>query len=88
MRTTILIDDRLGKVARTRAKKLGVSFSAVVARSLEEHLAKPTTATKPPPFRLLTVGGDGPLPGIDLDRTSELQVAEDEATYRHHAERR
>jgi len=33
------------------------------------------------PFRLATVGGGGPRPGIDLDRTSGLIVAEDEASH-------
>jgi len=32
------------------------------------------------PFRLVRVGGGGPLAGVDLDRTSGLIVAEDEAS--------
>jgi hypothetical protein len=82
MRTTVLIDDRLGGAARARAKKLGLSFSAIVSRSLEEHLAKPAVAAKAAPFRLVTVGGGGPRAGVNLDRTSELVVAEDESNHR------
>jgi hypothetical protein len=58
-----------------------VSLSALVARALEEHLAKPPARVKAPPFRLVTVGGGGPRPGVDLDRISELLVAEDESVY-------
>ena len=82
MRTTILLDDRLGATARKRAKSRGISFSALVARSLEEHLARPAAATGSAPFRLVTVGGGGPKPGIDLDRTSDLLAAEDEAQFK------
>lgn len=78
IRTTILIDDRLGAAARDRARRDGVSFSAVVSRALEAHLAVTPQKAEAPPFRLVTVGGGGPHPGIDLDRTSEL-IADDDA---------
>jgi hypothetical protein len=81
MRTTIIVDDRLGEVARTRARREGMSFSAFVARAIEEHLAKQAARAEVPPFRLVTVGGGGPWPRVDLDRASELLVAEDEAAY-------
>ena len=81
MRTTIIVEDRLGDLARTRARREGMSFSAFVARALEEHLAKQPARTEVPPFRLVTVSGGGPRPGVDLDRASELLVAEDEAAY-------
>jgi hypothetical protein len=81
MRTTIFVDDRLGEAARSRAQREGKSLSGLVSRALEEYLAKRPRRDEPPPFRLITVGGGGPRPGIDLDRTSELLVAEDEATY-------
>lgn len=81
MRTTIIVDDRLGEAARTWARREGMSFSAFVARAIEEHLAKQPVRAEVPPFRLVTVGGGGPWPGVDLDRASELLVAEDEAAY-------
>lgn len=81
MRTTIIVDDQLGEAARARARSEGRSLSALVARALEEHLNRQLPPAEVPPFRLVTVGGGGPRPGIDLDRTSELLVAEDEATY-------
>ncbi len=38
-------------------------------------------AREVPPFRLVTVGGGGVRPGVDLDRIRELEVADDEARY-------
>lgn len=78
MRTTILVDDRLGKAAQARARQEGMSLSALVARALEEHLARRPARIESPAFRLVTVGGGSPRSGIDLDRTSELLVAQDE----------
>jgi hypothetical protein len=82
MRFTVVVDDRLGEAARARARRERVSLSAFVGRALEEHLAKPAARVEAPSFRLVTVGGGGPGPGIDLDRISELLVAEDESVYR------
>ncbi len=59
----------------------GVSFSALVARALRRELTEPVVSAEPPPFRLVTVGGEGTYPGIDLDRTSDLLVAEDRERY-------
>ena len=79
MRTTISLDDNLGRAARRRARQEGLSLSALVARALRTLLTDRGARTDPQPFRLVTVGGGGPLPGVDLDRTSALIVAEDEA---------
>lgn len=82
MRTTVLIDDRLGRTARNRARKEGISFSALVTRALRDDLARIKSQPPAPPFRLVTVGGSGVRPGIDLDRSSELLTAEDETAQR------
>jgi hypothetical protein len=82
MRTTISLDDRLGEAARRRAADEGLSLSAFIARALAEAMARSEAPVAAPPFRLVTVGGGGPRAGIDLDRTSDILVAEDEETYR------
>jgi hypothetical protein len=56
-------------------------MSALVARALRTLLTDRGAPTDRQPFRLVTAGGGGPLPGIDLDRTSGLIVAEDEASH-------
>ena len=81
MRTTISIDDQLGKAARKRATRANMSFSALVSRALREFLCKEDLREESPPFRLITAGGEGTLPGIDLDRTSALLAAEDRERY-------
>ena len=87
MRTTISLDDSLGKAARRRAREQGLSLSALVAQALRDILTDKGPRTASPPFRLVTVRGGGPQPGIDLDRTSALIVADDEAAYGGHAPR-
>lgn len=80
MRTSISLDDRLAERVRRRARAEGLSVSAWIARALDDRLKqreeKPT-----PPFRLVTVGGEGLRADVDLDRPRELLVAEDEARY-------
>ena len=80
MRTTISLDDRLAEQVRRRAARDGLSVSAFIARVLDDALKRqPTTGPPPPPFRLITVKGEGVYPGIDLDRPRALETAEDEA---------
>ncbi len=81
MRTTIFLPDELGERARRRARREGLSLSALVARTLTRELTQTTSRGQTPPFRLVTVGGRGPARGVDLDRTSALLVAEDELVY-------
>ncbi len=80
MRTTILLDDFLGERLRAQARREGKSFSAFLAdagrKALESHEEGDAE-----PFQLITFRGAGPLEGIDLDRTNELLVAEDQAAY-------
>ena len=78
MRTTILIDDRLGRTARNRARKEGISFSALVGRALRDDLARTKVHPPAPPFKLVTVDGAGVRAGVDLDRTSDLMATGDE----------
>lgn len=80
MRTTISIDDRLGRRVQQRAAQLGLSVSAFIARTLDDAL-KRSPATPERPFRLVTVKGDGVVPGIDLDRHGALLAAEDQSRY-------
>ena len=80
MRTTISLEDRLAEQVKRRAAEEGMSVSAFIARMLDDGLKRRRPA-KAPPFRLVTVGGGGPRPGIDLDRPRELEVADDEARF-------
>ena len=80
MRTTISLDDRLAARVRRAAAVRGVSVSAFIAHTLNDALTRPEPAA-PKPFRLITVGGGGPRPGIDLDRPRALDVDDDELRF-------
>ena len=80
MRTSISLDDRLAERVKNRAAAEGMSVSAFIARILDDAL-KRQEARPAPPFNLVTVGGEGTYPEIDLDRPRTLLVAEDEARY-------
>ena len=81
MRTTIWLEDRLAAQVRREAAALGVSVSAFVARTLDDALKRGKPPEPPRPFRLITVGGHGPRPGVDLDRPRTIDTADDEARF-------
>ena len=47
MRTTISLPDDLGRLARSEARRRGVSLSAVIRQSLETSLRRPPGAKLP-----------------------------------------
>lgn len=80
MRTTISMDDQLAHQVRREAAAAGLSVSSFVARILDDVLKRPARP-EARPFRLVTVGGKGVRPGIDLDRPRELEIRDDESRY-------
>ena len=80
MRTTISLDDQLAKQVRREAADRGVSVSAFISTTLSDVL-KRREPPEAPPFRLVTVRGVRPRPGIDLDRPRALDAREDEARF-------
>lgn len=81
MRTTISLDDRIFEAVKRRAAKEGRSVSAFIADVLDDALKRRQDEVEAKPFRLVTAGGDGVQPGVDLDRPRELLAAEDETRY-------
>jgi hypothetical protein len=77
MRTTISLDDRLAERVKRTAARRGMSVSAFIARTLDDALKRPEPR-RPAPFRLVTVGGEGLQPGVDLDRPNTLVASDDE----------
>ena len=80
MRTTISLEDRLAQQVRRKAEEEGLSVSAFIARTLDDALKRMAPQTSPP-FRLVTVKGDGLHPGIELDRPRALVAEDDEAIF-------
>lgn len=65
---------------RREAFRRGVSVSRFIATVLDDALkrAEPQEA---PAFRLVTVGGDSPRTGFDVDRPRAFEVGEDESQF-------
>ena len=80
MRTTIILQDELGRQLQERARREGKSLSAFLADAGRAAL-RSEQAGEPVPFRLITYGQGGPRPGVNLDRVQALIAAEDEANY-------
>ena len=80
MRTTISLDDQLARQVRRAAAARGLSVSAFISGTLNDAL-KRSEPSEPPPFRLVTVRGVRPRPGVDLDRPRALDAQEDEAGF-------
>lgn len=77
MRTTISLEGRLAEAVRREAAARGMSVSALIVRIVDEAVKRPEPA-EAKRFRLVTVGGEGPRPGTDLDRPRESEARDDE----------
>jgi len=84
VRTTISLPEPLLEHAKQLAAERGITLSALVEVAVRNLVLAPNPASFAPPFRLHTVRGRLVNPSLDLDRTSALVVADDEATYRSH----
>ena len=79
--TTIDLPEPVLSNAKHRAAKAGTYLSTLVEDALRAQLAqKPKREAT---FQSHTVRGRPMRPDLDLDRTSELIAAEDEAQFRH-----
>lgn len=72
MRTTIRLDDALLAEAKRHALERGTTLTAVIEQALRDALR--TEEDQPPaaPFKMLTFGGGGLRPGVDLDNSAAL----------------
>jgi hypothetical protein len=84
MRTTISLPDPLLVNAKHIAAERGMTLSALVEVAVRNLILSPNPTSPAPPFRLQPVRGRLVYPDQDLDRTSALVVAEDEAAFRSH----
>lgn len=72
MRTTIRIDDQLLREAKQLAARSGKSLTSIIEDALRETLSRQRGLGQREPIRLITVGGSGLLPGVDLDDSAAL----------------
>ena len=76
-----LASEPLLENAKQYAAERGITLSALLAAALRHLLAR-SPASSAPPFHLHSLRGRLVNPNFDLDRTSALVVAEDEAAFR------
>jgi len=81
LRTTIILDDELGKRLRHQARLDGKSFSAFLADAGRRVLESRASPHKASSFKLITFRGNGSLAGIDLDKTNAIIATEDGQFY-------
>jgi hypothetical protein len=80
VRTTVSLSEPLLRTARRRAAERGVTLSEFVEDAVRFQLArKPSSAAAP--FRLHTVKGKLVQPELDLDRTSTLEILDNELKF-------
>ena len=73
MRTTINLDAQVLAEAKLLARRSGKTLTAVIEDALRERLARRAALPSPEPVRLVTVGGNGLLPGVDLDDSAAMR---------------
>lgn len=71
MRTTIRLSDDLLRRAKARAATEGRTLNAVIEQAVRMWLQPKPLATERPPIPVSTKLG-GLMPGMNLDKTSEL----------------
>lgn len=72
MRTTITLNDSLAERVKRAAFERGISVSEFLQEAARAALAAKRDEENNKPFRLVTFRGDGPQPGVDLTRPSEV----------------
>jgi hypothetical protein len=72
MRTTIRIDDQLLAETKQLAAQTGQTLTAIIEDALRQMLARRQQIAERPPVTLITVSGNGPQPGVDLDDSAAL----------------
>jgi hypothetical protein len=73
MRITIRINDQLLAEIKQLAAQTGQTLTSIIEEALRQMLARRQQITERPPVQLLTVSGNGPQPGVDLDDSAALQ---------------
>jgi hypothetical protein len=72
MRTTIRIDEQWLREAKAQAARSGKSLTEMIEDALREALSRQPKNESRNPVKLVTVGGKGLFPGVDLDDSASL----------------
>ncbi len=77
MRTTISLPDALLGQAKSEAERKGLTLGQLVEGSLRASLLRQTPEPERSPFRLVTFGKGGLVPGLSFGRLKDVLDAED-----------
>lgn len=72
MRTTIQLDDDVFRAFKARAAQRGTSLAREIEQALRADLVARAAAAEAPPYRVRTVRGTAPVPGVDLNSHAAL----------------
>jgi hypothetical protein len=72
MQTTIQLDDALLAQAAKLARERGCDLSHLIEDTLRDKIAPAPPVASQPFLRLITVGGQGVRPGVDLNNSAAL----------------
>ena len=72
MRTTIRLNDQLLAEVKQLAAQTGQTLTAIIEEALRQMLARQQQMAQRSPIELITVSGNGPQPGVDLDDSAML----------------
>jgi hypothetical protein len=72
VRVTIRINDELLKEAKQLAAHTGKTLTSVIEDALRESLSRQRGSGRRESVHLVTFGGKGLLPGVDLDDSAAL----------------
>jgi hypothetical protein len=74
MRTTVRLSEELLRKAKRKAVEKGQTLTSLIEEGLRIVLANPGNARRRGPAKLpISVASGGTLPGIDLNRSSDLE---------------
>jgi hypothetical protein len=73
MRTTVRLDDALGKAAKVRAAEQGITLTQLIDESLRERLARRAEARGPRKLELPVYGSGGVRSGVELSDNRALR---------------
>ena len=72
MRTTIRLIEQLLKEIQQLAARAGKGLTKTIDEALRESLARQQISGEREPVHLVTFGGNGLLPGVDLDDSASM----------------
>lgn len=79
MRTTVRLPDEILRRAKKRAAEQGRTLTSLLEEGLEVVLAEPVTTERRRVRLPVSKATGGVLPGVDLNRSAELETLTDDA---------